>query len=244
VEEILAWKPDAILVKSVKAVAAFKKFAPEKPIVFAWVPDPVGAGIVESLVRPGGNATGVSMPLREFALKRIELLREILPRARRFAVLFDSRSDTGDETLALIDGAALRAGLQAVRVDVGAGGIAEAFARIRRTKCEAVLITGVIEDPRYLDLAVKFQEEAKIPFLDDAAESAEAGMVLGLGEDSLDHFRRAAGVTALLLRGGSPSTTPVDISRRIWLWVNAGAARKLGIALPASILARADRVFQ
>ena len=244
IQPILDWKPHVIVVKSAEAVKAFRKASSTIPIVFTWVPDPVLAGLVETLARPGGNATGVSIPLEELAVKRVELLKELLPPARRVAVLFDSRSADQGRVLSLIRATAQRMNLAVENADAAAGGLEASLSRIRASKADAVLITGVLEDPRAFDLLLRFQADARIPLLDDTAESAEFGMLLALGEDGRDHFRRAAHAVAKILEGANPSTIPVDVSTRILLWVNAGAARRLDIRVPESILVRADRVIR
>ena len=247
IRQAVRWKPDLICVRSVADTRIAQKVTTEVPIVFSWVGDPVAAGLVQAMARPGGNSTGVSFYYEGLAVKRLELAREIVPKARRIGVIFDGRTFPGPiKTLEDLRRAASATGLSLEEIDIAAGesGVQRALDRFAGSRPDALLPVGIIYDTRYLERLLDFQGRARIPIVEDFVEAVEGGILLGLFEDQRDHFRRAADVAAKVLRGAKPASVPVNASTRINLVVNAKTAKAIGITLPQSVLARADRVIE
>lgn len=246
-DEALAWKPNVIEVRTSRHAKIALQATSTVPIVFSWVGDPVLAGIVGDMRKPGRNATGVSQNALGLSQKRMELARELAPSARSVALIYDRRGGIHDaDILPAIRTAASKLGFSVNEVDVAQHpkGLAEGLASIAPAKPCAAVVAGAIIDARYLESLVEFQWRTGIPVIDDLDAAVRAGVMLALTENSRSHFTRMADVTALVLSGADPATTPVDAAARIELHVNAASARRMGITLPQSIRLRADKVIE
>jgi putative ABC transport system substrate-binding protein len=214
------------------------------PIVFTWVDgDPADAGLVTSPGRPGGNLTGLSYHYDLFAQKRLELVRELLPRARRVVTLVDKAVWNEESVLLKLKVASSYIGLQLDEIDVSLGGMKRALEGLADRLPDAVVPIGLHSDPNYSTNLAEFQARTRVPVIDDSLESAE-GVVIALAEDDRDHFRRAADMAVKVLNGANPRELPVDGATRFFLVVNERAATGIGINIPATILIRADRVIR
>jgi len=238
--DAIAWDPHAIVVRGAAHAKRMMRATSTVPIVFSEVNDPVADGLVQDPVRPGRNATGVTSPIPRLALKRFEYIRQVFPKARRVAVLIDRTTGNPTTTLTLLGGAAPSLGLTIEEADAGGKGLPPVLARLAITKPDVVLIAGIIEDNHYFGRLVDFQNATRIPVIDDETETAKRGALLALAQDARDTYRRTGDIVARILKGAKAAETPVDESTRIELAVNLRAARSLGIAIPADILARAD----
>src|SRR5262249_49050646 len=215
------------------------------PIVGVALSDPVGQGLAASLVRPGGNVTGLSTLFPELAAKRLELLKEALPGVSRVTVLWN---DTNPGNVRQIEATKLAAQtlelkLQSVAVrspkDVQA-----AFAAMTRTRAEAVV---GLADPltfTYRTQIVDFAAKNRLPTIHPFRESIEAGGLMAYGVDLPDMGRRAATYVDKILRGAKPGDLPIEQPRKFELVINMKAAKALGLAIPSSLLLRADRVVE
>ena len=211
------------------------------PIVFASGADVVAAGLVSSLARPGGNATGVTIATGpELLGKRLELLKEIAPRIKRVAYI-NPKSVTTD-TLRQF---AARLGLTPILAEVErAEDYDAAFAMVKRERADALLIgsfsINMVHSPRIVEFAAQQRLPAAFAF----PESVEAGGLVSYGIDFLDLNRRAAVYVDKILRGAKPADMPVELPSKFELVVNLKTARALGITIPQPVLLRADRVIE
>ena len=250
IREAVAWKADVIKVRTAIGTLAARMVAPTTPIVFSVISDPVASGVVSDLVHPGGNVTGVAPYHAEMCVKQLELVREMSPGARKVAVLFDSRSETGRlRVLDALQEAAPSMGLAIDEIDVAAfkGGMPAALERAAHDRAGAVLPVGVrYDDADNGEQKEAFQKRTRIPVVESfALDLVERGAVIAtIYEDLEEYYRRAADVTARILRGANPGDIPVAGPMRVRLAINVRSAKAIGLAMPQSILTRADRIFQ
>ena len=216
------------------------------PIVFAVGDDPVKLGLVASLARPGGNATGINFFSEEVAAKRLELLHELVPKAVRVAVLLNPANvTTAEATLRNVQEAAHRIGLQ-IHV-LNASTIREidaAFATLVRERLDALFVA---PDSFFLTRAAQFVTLAardRIPVAYSPRQFIEAGGLMSYGTDSADTLRQVGVYTGTILKGAKPADLPVVQSTKFEFVVNLGTARALGLTIPETLLATADEVIQ
>ena len=258
IEEVLAWRPDVILVGTAATTRLVQRATTSVPIVFANLQDPQIAGIVQSLARPGGNTTGAAQHYDTLSIKRVELARELLPAARRIVIAIDRRGGgIPPASRQALEKAAREVDLTITELDIARieGGLCGAAASAVEARAEAILPWGNIEAPAnyasdrpwgahgYGECLARLQRQSRIPVIDDSLDTVKQGSVLALGEDQHDSYRRAADVIARLLSGAKPATTPVDVSMHVQLFINRSSVAVLGLNLPPAIRLRADRVL-
>ena len=215
------------------------------PIVMAQDSDPVGNGFVASLARPGGNVTGLSTLFPEISGKRLELLKEAVPRISRVAVLA-STNRPGDQQARLeITRAAtvLRVELQFVEVP-GSGDFQSTLDVLSRASADAIL---ALESPTLITARkalAEFASKARLPVIYSRVENVEAGGLMSYGVSLNDLFRRAATYVDKILRGAKPGDLPVEQPTKFEFVVNLKAAKQIGVTIPPNVLARADRVIR
>jgi putative ABC transport system substrate-binding protein len=214
------------------------------PIVMAFDPDPVGAGFVASLSKPGGNVTGMSSVGAEMGSKQLELLKQVLPLLKRAVVIGNSAEPGNALATGAVAEAAPRLGVELAIVDVRAAeDIAPAFAQAAKSGAQAVLVLSspivTFHARQFAEHAMKLRLPAVFPYVD----VVEAGGLMHYGVSMRDLFRRAAGYVDRILRGAKPADLPVEQPSQFELVVNRKAARQMGIEVPAAVLARADRVI-
>jgi putative ABC transport system substrate-binding protein len=217
------------------------------PIVFTIDPDPVGRGLVASLARPGGNVTGLSDAHADLVPKRLELLKEAAPSAVRVGVLFNPASSLGPAQLKTAQAAGPALGMTVLPVEVkgrGPNDIDRAFETMGKQRFTGILILG---DPtigvyrsRIAELAIK----RRLPAVATVREGAEAGLLMTYGADFHDLWRRAAMYVDKILKGAKPGDLPVEQPTKFDLVINLRTARALGLAIPPSLLQRADQVIE
>lgn len=216
------------------------------PIVFVWVADPVTSGIVKSYARPGGNATGVSLRYFELSIKRLELARELLPSAKRIGVYSSVFDPQIEVILGTLQGPAEKLGFELVQVD-GRAGMRSAIDGAVRGGAKALVmldplaIFGRLADAK--DIAA-YAIERRLPLVCTDIETCELGGLISYATNVHEDLRRGANLVARVLRGDKPAELPVDQAARFELAVNLGTARGIGMTVPRSILARADRVIE
>ena len=245
--EVVASQPDAILVDTSPFALRVREATSTIPIVFTGVGDPVGTGLVKSFARPGGNATGVHFSQLEVGAKRIELVRELLPRGRRVMVARDIAGASFD-TLPHLRQVATRLGFELTEVSVNwsQGFQASALWSSAYERPDAI----VSEEPwkiygvEYIaDQIIRFATEQRIPSLFWEAELAERGATIAYGVDPARELGRATDQLVRVLKGAKPAELSVDQSTRYELVVNRKAAQAVGVSIPATILTRADRII-
>jgi ABC-type uncharacterized transport system substrate-binding protein len=233
-----------VTVTAGSAVPAIKQVTSIIPIVFAIATDPVGGGLVESLARPGGNVTGVSDQQADLAGKRVELLREAIPRLRRLAILANVGYHDSVVELADVEAAARKLGLETIRLEIRrAEDVAPAFQALKgQADALYVVCDGLVSANR--TRIVTFALTARLPTICCAREYLDPGGLLSYGPNFPDLFRRAAEMTDKILRGVKPADIPVEQPTKFDFVINLTTAKALGLAIPESLLLRADEVLE
>jgi len=243
--ELLALGPDVVMAVTSNAVPPLLQATRTVPIVFAAVADPVGAGYVESLARPGGSVTGFSA--FEFALggKWLELLKEIAPRVTRAAVLRDPTVAAGPAEYTAIQVEAPSLGVELRPVDVrDAGEIERAITAFAQDANGGLIVTGSVWASTHRKLIIALAAQHKLPAVYNSRYYAADGGLIAYGPDYNDLCRRAAGYVDRILKGEKPADLPVQAPTKYELVVNLKTATALGLAIPRSVLTRADEVIE
>jgi putative ABC transport system substrate-binding protein len=246
-EELVRLKVDVIVSTGGGTVTALavKKAVKTIPVVFVSGGDPVSAGLVASLDRPGGNLTGVSNLTSELNGKRLELLKQAVPGVSRVAVLVNPTRSTAGAVLKELEGAArtLKVKLQVLEArDPEA--IDGAFAAMKRERADALLVAN---DPMFFgqrERIVGLAAKSRLPGIFEWREFAEAGGLLSYGTSVADAYRRLAGYVDKILKGAKPADLPVEQPTRFELVINLKTAKALGLTIPPSFVLRADHVIQ
>jgi putative ABC transport system substrate-binding protein len=245
VAELVALTPDVILATGSPNVGALHKATRTVPIVFVGVIDPVGAGIVDSLARPGGNLTGFTWFEYGVSGKWVELLKEIAPRVRRAAVLRDPASPGGIGQFAAIQGAAPSLGVELRAVGVlNAGEIERAVTAFAREPNGGLIVTISGGTIAHRDLIGTLAARHRLPTVYPARYFVSGGGLFSYGPDTIDPYRRAAGYVNRILKGEQPADLPVQASTKFELVINLKTAKALGLEVPTTLLARADEVIE
>jgi putative tryptophan/tyrosine transport system substrate-binding protein len=243
--EVIRRQTDVIVTGGSQATRAAKEGTSTIPIVMAQDNDPLGAGFVASLARPGGNVTGLANLTAELSGKQLELLKEILPKLSRLTVFSDETEPGNPRSLKETESAAKGFGVQLLYVDVQAPkDIDPAFRTAANKRAEALLVlpSPVMNQRRkeIVDLAAK----SRLPAIYPRAEYVEDGGLMMYGVNTNDLFRRAAIFVDKILKGAKPGDLPVEQPIKFDLLFNLNAAKKIGLAIPPNVLARADRVIR
>jgi len=244
--EIVALAPDVILADSSASVAPLLQATQTIPIVFAIVADPVGAGYVESLARPGGNATGFTPFEYAIAGKLLELLKEIAPRVTRAAILRDPAIAAGPGQFGAIQAVAPSLGveLRPVNVRDAEEQIERSLTTFAQGSNGGLIVTGSPAAAARRDLIVALAARHRLPAVYNARLYSEVGGLVSYGADFLDQFRRAAGYVDRILKGEKPADMPVQGPTKYQLVINIKTAKALGLTVPPSLLARAAEVIE
>jgi ABC-type uncharacterized transport system substrate-binding protein len=243
--ELVGLKVDVIVAAGPVDTRAAKEATNTIPIVMGFDTDPVGSGFVASLARPGGNITGLSSLAPELSGKRLELLKEIVPRLSRVAVLGTSTNPGNAQALREAELAAGAFGVELRYLDVqGPKDIDSAFQSASKGRAEAVLTLGspVLNSQRtqVAELAVK----SRLPTIYPRPEYVEDGGLMTYGPNINDLFRRAATYVDKILKGAKPADLPVEQPKKFEFIVNLKAAKQIDLTIPPTVLARADKVIK
>src|SRR5215831_8164368 len=244
--ELVQLKSDVIVTAGSRATHSAKAATVTIPIVMAQDPDPVANGFVASLARPGGNITGLAILSPELTGKRLELLKEIVPKLSRVAVFGTSTSAEDIKSLEEIRLAAAAMKLQVQYLDILTGkDIDPGFRTANKARADGVLwtVSGSIFRPhrtQVVELAVK----SRLPVIYNSAESVEAGGLIAYGVNGNDLYRRAAAYVDKIFKGGKPADLPVEQPTKFEFIINLKAAKQIGLTIPPSVLARADKVIK
>jgi putative ABC transport system substrate-binding protein len=243
--ELAALAPDVILVHGAAAVGPLLQATRTVPVVFVNVADPVGAGFVDSLARPGGNATGFMAFEYSISGKWLELLREIAPGVTRVAVIRDPATPTGPAQFGVIQAVApsLRAEVNPVNVR-DAGEIERAVAAFARAADGGLILTASGLAYLHRDLIITLAARHKLPAVYFERSFVAAGGLISYGPDLVDPLQRAAGYVDRILKGEKPADLPVQAPTKYELVINLKTAKALGLTVPPSVLARADEVIE
>jgi putative ABC transport system substrate-binding protein len=248
-EELSRLQVDAIVTATTAGTRAAMHATRTTPIVMAAAADPVGAGLVASLARPGGNVTGVSLQTTDMARKRLQLAGELVPGATRIALLAENVASpaqgTTDSLVAESTAAARSLGAAlTVRKIASIGELGDAFTYFARERAQ-VLIVQV--SPLFLEhraAVVERAERARLPAIYEARNFVEAGGLVSYGPDLADTYRRAATFVDRILKGAKPSDLPVEQPDKLALVVNLRAAQAAGFTVPQPLLLRANEVLR
>jgi putative tryptophan/tyrosine transport system substrate-binding protein len=246
VAELVQLNVDVIVAAALPAIRAAKQTTKTIPIVMVTTQDPVAAGIVDSLARPGGNITGLTRLTRELRGKRLELLKEVLPRVSRVGVLVDANMT--ELATALEDyetaASALKIQLQSLRVRGSNPDFEGAFQAAAKARVSALITVNVSLFNRYpkriADLAIK----TRLPSMYEASDFVEAGGLMSYASNDAGNFKRAAVYVDKILKGTKPADLPVEQPTKFEFVINLKAAKQIGLTIPPNVLARADRVIR
>ena len=245
VGELVQRKVDLIIVDSTVATRAAKRATSTIPIVMATIADPVGSGLVASLAHPGGNLTGLSMMTTDLSAKRLQLLKEVIPRLTRVAVLWNP--DTPYHPKAIEEIKAVAPSLSIKLSFVGARtseDFSAAFSAVSRAHAQALY---VIIDPYFFNhrmTLLALASKARLPVIYGEKNFAEAGALMSYGPNFGDMFRRSAEYVDKILKGAKPADLPIEQPKEYELVINLKTAKALGLTIPESILLRADEVIR
>jgi putative ABC transport system substrate-binding protein len=235
-----------IATASPPAAFAAKEASATIPIVFGMAQDPVKLGLVASLARPGGNLTGINFLLTELAAKRLELLREMVPAAKRLAVLVNpAQAINTERTLQEVQAGAQAMGLQIRVLGVGTNREIDAsFAGFEHERPDALFVgSGTLFTGRRVQLT-QWAAHHRIPASYAGREYVEAGGLMSYGSNTADAFRQSGAYVGRILKGAKPADLPVVQASKFELVINAQTARMLGLTVPDKLLARADEVIE
>jgi putative tryptophan/tyrosine transport system substrate-binding protein len=243
--ELVALAPDVILAHGASTVAALLQVTRTVPIVFPTAVDPVGAGIVDSLARPGGNATGFSGLEYGLSGKWLELLKEIAPEITRAAVLRDPANPGGPALFGIIQAVAPSLKVEVIPINMrDAGEIERSVAAFAHSSIGGLIITPNPFAFAHRDLIFVLAARHKLPAIYYDRNFVAAGGLISYGPDFLDQYRRAAGYVDRILKGVKPADLPVQAPTKYELVINLKAAKALGLEVPGMLLARADEVIE
>ncbi len=240
--ELLDAKPEVIVTFGTTAAQAAKAATTKIPIVMAFAGDPVGTRLVESLARPGGNVTGMSLATSELAGKRLALLKEITPKLTRLTILGDiTREVEVHET----EKAARVLGLTVALVELTqAAGLDKAFVEVARTRPQTLFVINTAVTVTHRARIVAFALQNRVPLVGTQSGWAEAGALLNYASSLTDSCRRAAVYVDKILKGANPADLPIQQPTKFELVINLKTARTLGLTIPQSLLQRADQVIE
>jgi putative tryptophan/tyrosine transport system substrate-binding protein len=244
--ELAALAPDVLVAATGTAtLAPLLQATRTVPIVFVTVIDPVGAGFVASLARPGGNATGFTMLEYGLSGKWLELLKEIAPRMTRAAVLRDPAIASGIGQFGAVQAVAPSLGVELTPVDVrDAPEIERAVTSFARSSNGGLIVTPSPLAARHRDLIITLAARHRLPAVYAWRYYVTDGGLISYGADPIDHYRRAAGYVDRILRGEKPADLPVQAPTKYELVINLKTAKTLGLEVPPTLLARADEVIE
>ena len=241
--ELVGLRVDVIVASGTLATRAARDVTSTVPIVMVGVGDAVGAGLVKSLPRPGGNITGQSFMGAELAAKGIDVLTEVFPRASRLAMLFNPDIAPESTTLRPVDAAARARGVTLRPVvlrrpdDLNSG-----LAAVKKERPNALLVFALSVDE--VKRIVEFAATNRVPAAYTFREAVDAGGLMSLGPNRIELWRGAANYVDRLLKGANPADLPVEQPTKFELVINVKTAKALGLTIPQSLLVRADEIIQ
>jgi putative ABC transport system substrate-binding protein len=243
--ELVALGPDVIMTVGSATVGPLRQLTRTVPIVFAFVPDPVGAGLIESLARPGGNATGFTNFEYGISAKWLELLKEMAPGMKRVAVLRDPAVAVGAGQYGAIQSVAPSFGVELRPVNIrDPAEIERGIAALAPSSDGGIIVTGSPFAPPHRELIITLATRHKLPAIYYERFFAASGGLMSYGADSIDQFRQAAGYVDRVLKGEKPADLPVQAPTKNELVINLKAAKTIGLTVPPTLIAHADEVIE
>ena len=243
--EVVGLAPDVILATASVAMGALQQTTRTVPIVFVGIVDPVGAGFVESLARPGGNTTGFTPFEYSLSGKWLELLKEIAPGVKRAAVLRDPTVGSGVGQYAIIQAVAPSLGVELRPIDVREPAeIERAIVTFAQVPNGGLIIVAAPSTAVHRNVIITLAAHHQLPAVYGFPYYARSGGLIAYGPDIVSSYRRAAGYVDRILKGAKPADLPVQAPTKYELVINLSTARALGIDVPTTLLARADEVIE
>jgi putative ABC transport system substrate-binding protein len=243
--ELAALAPNVILANGSAAVAALQLAARTVPIVFVAVIDPVGAGFVETMARPGGNATGFTNYEYGMSGKWLELLKELAPRLSRVGVIRDPSITAGGGQLGALQAVAPPLGVELSPIGVrDAGEIERGVTAFARGPNDGLIVTGSTLATLNREMIVSLAARLKLPAVYSLRFFVTGGGLISFGPDRVDQYRRAAGYVDRILKGEKPADLPVQAPVKYEMAINLRTAKTLGLDVPVTLLARADEAIE
>jgi putative tryptophan/tyrosine transport system substrate-binding protein len=243
--ELVALSPDVILAYGSSTVRPLLQVTRTVPIVFPVIVDPVAAGLVDSLARPGGNVTGFMVSEYSMSGKWLELLKEAAPNVTRVAVLRDATQGSSTTYFAVIQAMAPALRVEASPVNIrDAGEIERAVAAFAHAPNGGLIVTAAGQANFHRDLIIMLAARHNLPAVYYARHFVAAGGLISYGADYIDQFQRAAGYVDRILKGEKPADLPVQAPTKYQLVINLKTAKALGHSVPPTLLARADEVIE
>jgi putative tryptophan/tyrosine transport system substrate-binding protein len=240
VSELIALRPDVIVAVTTPAIAAAQSATSTIPIIMAPATDPIGSGFVKSLARPGGNITGMANMVGDAVGKAVELLHTILPSAKRIAVL-GSTNPTHPQQYELANVAAKSLGLATIAVMARTpDDLDQAFEKMKQEGCDALFVLADVTRPAIVPLAAK----SRLPAIYQSTTFVDLGGLASYGADIKAVFRKVAHYVDKIFKGADPAEFPVEQPVVFELGLNLKTAAALGLTIPASVMARADKVIE
>jgi putative tryptophan/tyrosine transport system substrate-binding protein len=243
--ELVRLKVDVIVTPGTPASMAAKKATSTIPIVFAGVADALGAGLVASVARPGGNATGLTSISAALSGKRLELLKLVAPKATRVAVLYNPADQSNVLVLTQLQESSRALGLTLLPLAVrGPGEFAGAFASMAREHAQALFVAAGALTTEHRKSLVGLADKSRIPAMWGERQFVEAGGLMSYAVNFYDEIRRAATYVDKILKGAKPADLPVEQPTMFELIINLKTAKALGLSIPSSLLSRADQIIE
>jgi len=243
--ELVALAPDVIFATGGPSVEQVLKVTRVVPIVFAITPDPVGSGLVQSLSRPGGNATGFVQFEYSLSGKWLELLKQIVPNVTRAAVLRDPDITAGIGQFAVIQSVAPSLGVEVIPISTrDVAEIEPAIAAYARSDTGGMIVTASASSAFHRELIIALAARYKLPAVYSGRDFVTSGGLISYAADFFDQFRKAAGYVDRILKGEKPSDLPVQAPTKYELVINLKTAKSLGLTVPPTLVARADEVIE
>ena len=244
-DEIVRLKPDVFVASTTVAVVAAKRVTTNIPIVGANMTDPVGLGLIESEARPGTNVTGILTRLEGMAGKTLEIVRDLIPAARKIGVLIHTGDPSAAPQQRDTEATAAKIGVSLVPVGVNAPGeIDAAFQKFVSEHADAAVVLG---DAMFLSARRQIAVSAlalRLPAIYNFREHVEDGGLISFGIDVHENFRHAAYFVTRILKGAKPADLPVEFPTKVELVINRKTAKQLGLMIPQTLLARADELIE
>jgi len=243
--ELVQMKVDAVMALGPPGVIAAQKATTTIPIVMVVSADPVGAGFVKSLGRPGGNITGLSNLAGDLSSKHLEMLLTIVPKLSRVAILVNPANPAHATILKNVQAAARKSGIKVLAVEAPTPNeIERAFSKMARENAGAVIVA---LDPLFIQQVLQIAAQAtkrRLPSTFAFREAVEAGGLLSYGQNQVEIYRRAAGYVDKIFKGARPADLPVEQPTTLELFINRKTAKALGLTIPQSLLISADKVIE
>ena len=243
--ELVELRPDVILASGSLGVTSLERVTQSLPIVFAGVGDPVGAGFVETLARPGGNTTGFMLFEYSLSGKWVELLKQVAPTVTRAAVLRRANVPSGSAEFAVIQAIAQSLGVEVSPISIrDTADVERAAKALSRSANNGLIVTPSASAWGHRDLIIALAAQYKLPAVYAYRENAAAGGLISYGPETIDQYRRAASYVDRILKGERPADLPVQAPTKYELVINLKTAKALGLTMPQSLLAGADEVIE